>query len=64
MNYRTGIADVFRQLGAYAGRILKGAKPGDLPIEMPNKYELVISAVARRLSASTSRRLCLPAPRR
>ena len=46
MSYRTTIADVFRQFGAHAGRILKGAKPDDLPVEMPTKYERITSVVA------------------
>jgi putative tryptophan/tyrosine transport system substrate-binding protein len=62
MTYGTSLSDLFKRAATFVDKILKGAKPADLPVEQPTKFELVISVkTANALGVTIPRSLLLRA---
>ena len=62
LSYGTDVPDIFRRAATYVDRILRGAKPGDLPVQFPTKFEMVVNLkTAKALGLAVSQSILLRA---
>jgi putative tryptophan/tyrosine transport system substrate-binding protein len=66
MSYRANQPDVFRRAADYVNKILRGAKPAEVPVEQPTKFDLIVNLTTAKALGLESRfpRHCSPAPTR
>jgi hypothetical protein len=62
VSYGPSFADMFRRSAAYGDKILRGARPTDLPVEQPAKFDFVLNLPCRRCSSPAPMRLLNEAP--